>query len=86
MGTDEQRWVSQLALFDYEIKCWPGTANRNADVLLRLPVQSTDQSAHVSSGIVVSLSFSMQERPPGLGPQVVEALMVDAVPERIRLT
>lgn len=70
LGAVEQRWVSQLALFDYELK--PGTANRNADVLSRLPVPPTDRSVHASSGIALPSLFSMQERPPRLGPQVVE--------------
>lgn len=76
-----QRWVSQLALFNYEIKYRPGTANRNADALSRLPLHS-DQSAVVLSGITVPQSIAVQERPPWFGPQVVESLTVDAVPVR----
>lgn len=37
LGAVEQRWVSQLALFDYDIVYQPGTASRNADALSRLP-------------------------------------------------
>lgn len=33
----EQRWASELASFDFEIKYRPGTVNRNADALSRLP-------------------------------------------------
>ncbi|KAL0154049.1 hypothetical protein M9458_050649 [Cirrhinus mrigala] len=78
------RWVSQLALFEYEIKYRPGTANRNADALSRLPLRSVDHSINVPPGFAVPLSISMQERPPGLSPQVAEASMVDAVPARNR--
>jgi len=33
----EQRWVAQLANFQFDIKYRPGVANRNADVLSRVP-------------------------------------------------
>ncbi|KAM4604665.1 protein FAM78B-like [Polymixia lowei] len=36
-GAVEQRWVSQLANFNYTIKYRPGRQNRNADALSRLP-------------------------------------------------
>ncbi len=35
LGATEQRWVSQLEIFDYEIKYRPGRVNGNADSLLR---------------------------------------------------
>lgn len=35
LGAVEQRWASQLALFDFEIKYRRGTMNRNADALSR---------------------------------------------------
>ncbi|KAI2654721.1 Retrovirus-related Pol polyprotein from transposon 17.6 [Labeo rohita] len=84
LGAVEQRWVSQLTLFEYEIKYRPGTANHNADALSRLPLHSVDHSINVPPGIAVPLSISTQERPPGLSPQVAEASMVDAVPARNR--
>ncbi|XP_062864418.1 uncharacterized protein LOC134326144 [Trichomycterus rosablanca] len=36
LGAVEQRWASQLALFNFEIKYHPGSMNRNADALSRL--------------------------------------------------
>lgn len=33
----EQRWASELASFEFEIKYRPGTVNRNADALSHLP-------------------------------------------------
>lgn len=80
LGAVEQRWISQLALFNYEIKYRPGAANRNADALSRLPLLSADQPAIVVPGITVPESILMQERPPGLSPQVVESATVNAVP------
>ena len=35
LGATEQRWVSQLAIFDFEIKYRPGRVNGNADSLSR---------------------------------------------------
>lgn len=35
LGAVEQRWASELAVFDFEIKYRPGPANRNADALSR---------------------------------------------------
>lgn len=35
LGAVEQRWVSELGAFNFEIKYRPGTANRNADALSR---------------------------------------------------
>ncbi|XP_070819607.1 uncharacterized protein [Chaetodon trifascialis] len=37
LGAVEQRWVAQLANFDYAIKYRPGKDNTNADVLSRFP-------------------------------------------------
>lgn len=37
LGAYEQKWASQLAEFDFEIKYRPGKQNVNADVLSRLP-------------------------------------------------
>lgn len=48
LGATEQRWVAQLANFSYEICYRPGTANRNADVLSRLPGESASLLVHVA--------------------------------------
>lgn len=37
-GAVEQRWVAQLAEFNFEVHYKPGRLNQNADVLSRLPV------------------------------------------------
>ena len=38
LGATEQRWVAQLAAFDYEVKYRSGKENANADALSRVPV------------------------------------------------
>ncbi len=41
LGAVEQRWVAQLANYDYEIRYRSGRAHVNADALSRLPVPQT---------------------------------------------
>ncbi|XP_062415795.1 uncharacterized protein LOC134107860 [Pungitius pungitius] len=38
LGAVEQRWVAQLASFNYDVKYRPGKSNANADALSRFPV------------------------------------------------
>ncbi|XDV48519.1 hypothetical protein PO909_017918 [Leuciscus waleckii] len=45
LGAVEQRWVAQLANFDYDIKYRPGRQHVNADVLSRLPSVGEDSSS-----------------------------------------
>lgn len=42
LGAVEQRWVAQLANFEYTIKYCPGTQNRSADALSRLHDQHSE--------------------------------------------
>lgn len=41
LGAVEQRWVAQLANFDFTVKYWAGCDNTNADSLSRFPVAQT---------------------------------------------
>lgn len=41
LGATEQRWAAQLANYSYEIRYRPGTKNQNADILSRLPGETT---------------------------------------------
>lgn len=87
----EQRWVSQLALFDYDIKYRPGTTNRNADALSRLPVAVNSDSGTVmglgplrvsiQGGETSALTASIRQQDrlgieaPRLGPGEAELLL-----------
>lgn len=48
LGAVEQRWVAQLANFNYTVKYRPGTQNRNADALSRLQPSDNATPTHVS--------------------------------------
>lgn len=45
LGAVEQRWVAQLANYDYQLQYRPGQEHTNADVLSRLPVTGTSDLA-----------------------------------------
>lgn len=42
LGAVEQRWVAQLASFNYTVKYHSGKSNVNADALSRFPVETPD--------------------------------------------
>ncbi|KAG1960358.1 interleukin-1 receptor accessory protein-like 1-A [Pimephales promelas] len=45
LGAVEQRWVAQLANYDYQLKYRPGREHVNADALSRLPATQRDDRA-----------------------------------------
>ncbi|KAI4874714.1 hypothetical protein NFI96_007693 [Prochilodus magdalenae] len=70
LGAVEQRWASQLALFDFEIKYRPGGANRNADALSRQPEFPSPVSVEeVVSGFTVPCIS-------GLQPKMIQLFLV----------
>ncbi|KAL7851957.1 hypothetical protein SRHO_G00177420 [Serrasalmus rhombeus] len=74
LGAVEQRWVSQLALFDFDIKYRPGLSNRNADALSRLSACLTPSSfKETAPGICIPVQG---------GATKVTVSTVDAVPLR----
>lgn len=52
LGAVEQRWVAQLANFKYTVKYRPGTQNRNADALSRLPNSPETMLVHADQVVV----------------------------------
>ncbi|XP_062375193.1 uncharacterized protein LOC134063614 [Sardina pilchardus] len=79
LGAIEQRWVSQLALFNYEIHYRPGTANRNADALSRLPVSPLPSQALATSGIAIPVVAK-----PVICTESALVSAIDAAPIRAR--
>lgn len=57
LGATEQRWASQLAAFDFEIRYRCGRANKNADALSRQYLVGSGLSEHALPGTVVPTSF-----------------------------
>lgn len=78
----EQRWVSELALFDFELKYRPGTSNRNADALSRLPIDSAPNSVREAvPGITLPQVLSSVQCPRS-APNLVLTSEIAAVPFR----
>ena len=83
----EQRWASQLASFNFDIKYRPGTANRNADALSRLPITSVPQPQSLPALVpgfsippqVTSASVQARPGPPQL---TANTMAIDAAPVR----
>lgn len=63
LGAVEQRWVAQLALFNFEIKYRSGKSNVNADVLSRNPFESpgTDIEEEVVAACSVSVNMGQDQ-------------------------
>lgn len=78
----EQRWVSQLALFDFELKYRPGVANRNADALSRLAENVSPNSVEaVVSGITLPREMSLVWSPNSVSDCIVTS-EITAMPFR----
>ena len=53
LGATEQRWASQLAIFDFEIKYRSGRSNKNADALSRKPEVVSSATEQLAPGTAV---------------------------------
>ncbi|XP_027133599.1 uncharacterized protein LOC109140921 [Larimichthys crocea] len=69
LGAIEQRWASQLAVFDFEIRYRSGRINRNADALSRQYLSGSSLAEHVLPGTSVP-SFA---QPAAVSASVVPA-------------
>ncbi|XDV36032.1 hypothetical protein PO909_005884 [Leuciscus waleckii] len=76
LGAVEQRWVAQLANFDYQLQYRPGREHTNADVLSRWPeggsedprpMLEADRDEGMMVGIVEAPGQSPEEPPTSLG-------------------
>lgn len=68
LGAVEQRWVAQLAAFDYTIKYRPGKSNANADALSRFPTPSGLASTDEVEATTAAVEFT-----PGGGGEWADA-------------
>ena len=53
IGAVKQRWVAQLAEFNFEMHYKPGRMNQNADVLSRIPVAAEPEVEDVENNFLV---------------------------------
>lgn len=64
LGSVEQRWVAQLANYDYQLKYRPGREHVNADAMSRLPAtRRDDQTPLCTPGPENELLVAMVEAP-----------------------
>ncbi|KAI8519781.1 hypothetical protein Bbelb_030380 [Branchiostoma belcheri] len=72
LGAVEQRWVAQMAAFDFDIKYRPGRVNINADALSRLPMRTPLDAQETVMPEVVKAAC--QRYVPPTKPDVAEQL------------
>ena len=60
LGAVEQRWVAQLASFDFEVKYRAGRENVNADVLSRFPTNRTPPEQTGHSDVMTSAAVEQE--------------------------
>uniref|UniRef100_A0A3B3H3G3 Gypsy retrotransposon integrase-like protein 1 n=1 Tax=Oryzias latipes TaxID=8090 RepID=A0A3B3H3G3_ORYLA len=75
LGAMEQRWVAQLAAFDYEIKYRSGRVNRNADALSRHPNHSSAEVGNMAPGSSLPRDLQQVQVQPVLAHCEMEQLM-----------
>lgn len=84
LGAVEQRWASQLALFDFDIKYRSGVLNKNADALSRLPDPPAPASmSEMAPGTAIPLV--LQRAQPSVhpvSPHAASCGTIDAFPVR----
>lgn len=78
LGAVEQRWVAQLANFDFTVKYRPGKENGNADALSRRPPEET--SSHVRA----TTEDGVQKGPEGWAERQEEDPTLRTVKARIQ--
>uniref|UniRef100_A0A0B7BPC7 Reverse transcriptase domain-containing protein n=1 Tax=Arion vulgaris TaxID=1028688 RepID=A0A0B7BPC7_9EUPU len=67
LGAIEQKWLSQMAVFDYEIKHRKGSLNRNADFLSRYPspiTQDETECEAASEDEDIGINLAILTPPP----------------------
>uniref|UniRef100_A0A3P9MEE5 Gypsy retrotransposon integrase-like protein 1 n=1 Tax=Oryzias latipes TaxID=8090 RepID=A0A3P9MEE5_ORYLA len=70
LGATEQRWVAQLASFDYDIKYRPGKSNANADALSRNPSSTLTTQLQTEEMEMAPVTLAIELAPEGSGEEV----------------
>ncbi|XP_076131023.1 retrovirus-related Pol polyprotein from transposon opus [Alosa pseudoharengus] len=75
-GATEQRWLGQLASFDYEVKYRSGRSNKNADALSRLHLPDSQTAEAIAPGTTLPqpLQQVLQPRPAKVTQSVISVL------------
>lgn len=62
LGAVEQRWVAQMAAFDFEVKYRAGRENMNADALFRFPKVPVQKSGttNPASGVAATTTSDQE--------------------------
>lgn len=74
LGAVEQRWVAQLASFQFHIKYRPGRMNGNADALSRWPVSFAGPNTEEDEGVGPVFELT------AITPEVVQACLQAFIP------
>lgn len=69
LGATEQRWVAQLASFDYDIKYRPGKSNTNADSLSRNPSSTLPTQLQTEEIEMAPVTLAIELAPEGGGAE-----------------
>lgn len=84
LGAVEQRWASQLALFNFKVVYRPGSTNKNADALSRLPDDPTPcLMDEVAAGITIPAEIQSHSVEPGRS-WLTTSSAIEAIPHRER--
>lgn len=70
LGATEQRWVAQLASFDYEVKYRPGKSNANADSLSRNPSSTLPTQPQTGEMEMAPVTLAIELAPEGSGAEI----------------
>lgn len=60
LGAIQQRWVAQLAVFDFEVKYWPGRCNSAGDALSRQPALTESDPVSEDAEFDVAICDSLR--------------------------
>lgn len=83
LGAVEQRWIAELAAFDFKVLYKPGRNNQNADALSRYPVDPPPR--HIDEHVAVSMikshiAVAVPPRPTNIPPDPIFCTPINVHP------